>query len=251
MLVVQLVCSYGDLAMLESKKYVRRENLTFSIRDWPIEERPRNKVLRRGADVLSDAELLAIFIRSGCKGQTAVDVARTLLYKFGSLRGLLNAEQHEICEVEGIGLAKYVELKAILEILNRYLHEKLQRGEVLEDPEAVRYYLSSKLRDRKSEVFAVIFLDNRHRIITYEEMFYGTINSASVHSREVVRKVIKHNAAAVILAHNHPSGIAEPSQSDERITQRLCDSLALIDVRVLDHFVIGDRIVSFAERGLL
>lgn len=240
--------------MLESKlrgKYAKRQNLSLSVRDWPAEEQPRNKVLNQDASVLSDAELLAIFIRSGYQGQTSVDVARALLHKFGSLRGVFNAEQHELCSVKGIGAAKYAELKAVLEILNRYLSEKLQRGEILEDPETVRHYLSLKLRDRKSEVFAVIFLDSRHHIITYEEMFYGTINSASVHPREIVRAALKHNAAAVILSHNHPSGIAEPSQSDERITKRLRETLALIDVKVLDHFIVGDNIVSFCERGLL
>lgn len=225
--------------------------LALCVRDWPAEEQPRNKVLQRGADSLSDAELLAVFIRSGCRGKTAVDVARNLLAKFGGLRGLLNAEQHEVCSVAGIGAAKYAELKTVLELSQRYLRERLQRGEVLEDPDAVRFYLAAKLRDRPAEVFAAVFLDNRHRVITYQELFYGTINSASVHPREMVRAAIKYNAAAVILAHNHPSGVAEPSQSDERITQRLSEALALIDVRVLDHFVVGDSIVSFAERGLL
>lgn len=232
-------------------EYTKRQSLTLSVRDWPAEEQPRNKVLNRGADVLSDAELLAVFIRSGCQGQTAVDVARTLLHTFGGLRGLLGAEQNEVCAIAGIGPAKYAELKTVLEISRRYLRERLQRGDALDDPDAVRFYLASKLRDRKAEVFAAVFLDNRHRVISYEELFFGTIDGASVHPREVVRTSLRHNAAAVIFAHNHPSGVAEPSQSDERITQRLREALALIDVRVLDHFVVGDSLVSMLERGLL
>lgn len=225
--------------------------LALCVRDWPAEEQPRNKVLLRGADCLSDAELLALILRTGCRGRTSVDVARALLWEFGGLRGLLDAEQAEVCAVAGMGEAKYAELKAVLELSRRYLRERMEKGEILEDPDAVRFFLSAKLRDRKAEVFAGVFLDNRHRVIAYEELFFGTINSASVHPREIVRAAIKHNAAAVILAHNHPSGIAEPSQSDERITQRITEVLALIDVRVLDHFVIGEHIVSFAERGLL
>ena len=232
-------------------EYAKKPSLSLSVRDWPADEQPRNKVLNRGADVLSDAELLAVFIRSGCQGQTAVDVARVLLRTFGGLRGLFNANQKEVCAIAGIGPAKYAELQAILEIARRYLGEHLQRNEALEDPDAVGFYLTAKLRDRKSEVFAAIFLDNRHRIIAYEELFFGTIDGASVYPREVVRKALQHNAAAIIFAHNHPSGIAEPSQADERITKRLKESLALIDVRVLDHFVIGDAVVSFAARGLL
>ena len=232
-------------------EYTKKRSLTLSVRDWPAEEQPRNKVLNRGADVLSDAELLSVFIRSGCQGQTAVDVARTLLQTFGGLRGLLNADQGEVCAIAGIGPAKFAELKTVMEISRRYLRERLQRGDVLDDPDAVRFYLTSKLRDRKSEVFAVVFVDNRHRVIAYEEMFQGTIDGASVYPREVVRAALRHNAAAVIFAHNHPSMVAEPSQSDERITRRLRDALALIDVRVLDHFVVGDQLVSMLERGLL
>lgn len=232
-------------------EYTKKRSLTLSVRDWPAEEQPRNKVLNRGADVLSDAELLSVFIRSGCQGQTAVDVARTLLQTFGGLRGLLNADQDEVCAIAGIGPAKFAELKTVMEISRRYLRERLQRGDVLDDPDAVRFYLTSKLRDRKAEVFAVVFVDNRHRVIAYEEMFQGTIDGASVYPREVVRAALRHNAAAVIFAHNHPSGVGEPSQSDERITRRLRDALALIDVRVLDHFVVGDTLVSMLERGLL
>ena len=222
-----------------------------TIKDWPADERPREKLLVRGSQALSDAELLAIFLRTGTRGKTAVDLARELLHDFGSLRSMFDADENRFCQANGLGQAKYVQLQAVLEMSRRYLQESLQRGDVLESPEAVRFYLSSQLRDRPSEVFAALFLDNRHRVIRFEEMFYGTIDSARVYPREVVRRAMSHNAAAIIFAHNHPSGIAEPSQSDERITQQLREALALVDVRVLDHFVIGDQVVSFAERGLL
>ena len=222
-----------------------------AITDWPVDERPREKLLARGSQALSDAELLAIFLRVGVKGKTAVDLSRELLQTFGSLRQLFDADAQKFCATHGMGEAKYVQLQAVLEISRRYLAENMRRGDPLSDPDAVRYYLTAKLRDYRSEVFACLFLDNRHRVIQYEEMFHGTIDGASVHPREVVRRALHHNAAAVIFAHNHPSGVAEPSQADERITQKLKDALHLIDVRVLDHFVIGDSVVSFAERGML
>ncbi len=222
-----------------------------AITDWPVDERPREKLLIRGANALSDAELLAIFLRVGVKGKTAVDLARELLQNFGSLRQLFDADAEKFCETHGMGEAKYVQLQAVLEMSRRYLAEKLRRGDPLNDPDAVRFYLTSKLRDYRFEVFSCLFLDTRHRVIEYEELFKGTIDGASVHPREVVRRALYHNAAAVIFAHNHPSGVAEPSQADERITGKLKDALNLIDVRVLDHFVIGDQVVSFAERGLL
>ncbi len=222
-----------------------------AITDWPIDERPREKLMSQGAQTLSDAELLAIFLRVGVKGKTAVDLARELLQNFGSLRQLFDADAQKFCATHGMGEAKYVQLQAVLEMSRRYLAEKLKRGDPLTDPDAVRHYLTSKLRDYRFEVFACLFLDNRHRVIQYEELFRGTIDGASVHPREVVRRALYHNAAAIIFAHNHPSGVAEPSQADERITQKLKEALQLIDVRVLDHFVIGDHIVSFAERGLL
>ena len=222
-----------------------------AITDWPIDERPREKLMSQGAQTLSDAELLAIFLRVGVKWKTAVDLARELLQNFGSLRQLFDADAQKFCATHGMGEAKYVQLQAVLEMSRRYLAEKLKRGDPLTDPDAVRHYLTSKLRDYRFEVFACLFLDNRHRVIQYEELFRGTIDGASVHPREVVRRALYHNAAAIIFAHNHPSGVAEPSQADERITQKLKEALQLIDVRVLDHFVIGDHIVSFAERGLL
>jgi len=221
------------------------------ITDWPLEERPREKLLALGSEALSDAELLAIFLRTGIRGKTAVDLSNDLLEGFSGLRHLLMADQQDFCGHNGLGPAKYAQLQAVLEMARRYLSAGLQRGDSLTSPQETRQYLSLRLRDYSHEVFAVLFLDQRHRVLEFEEMFRGTIDGASVYPREVVKKALHHNAAAVIFAHNHPSGIAEPSQSDERITQRLKDALALVDIRVLDHFVVGDEVVSFAERGLL
>lgn len=222
-----------------------------SISQWPVDERPREKLLRQGAQALSDAELLAIFLRTGCKGVTAVDLARELLSSFGGLKPLLQASQNEFCQPKGLGSAKYAQLQAVLEMAHRHLFEKLSRGDVLCSPQETRQYLITRLGSYPHEVFACLFLDNRNRVIAFEKMFFGTIDGASVYPREVVKLALKHNAAAVIFAHNHPSGVAEPSHADEQITQRLKDALSLVDIRVLDHFVVGDEIVSFAERGLL
>lgn len=222
------------------------------ITDWPEAERPREKLLSRGAAALSDAELLAIFLRTGVAGRTAVDLARDLIGDFGGLRPLLEADRAAFSARPGLGPAKYSQLQAVLEMGRRHLWERLQRGESLTSPAETRAYLSARLRHLPHEAFACLFLDNRHRVIVFEELFRGTIDAASVYPREVVRRAMSHNAAAVILAHNHPSGIAEPSAADEAITRRLCEALALVDVRVLDHFVVGDGPpVSFAERGLL
>ncbi len=223
-----------------------------SITDWPAKERPREKLLIHGPAALSDAELLAIALRSGTPGKSAVDLARELLAEFGGLRALLEADQRRFCQSRGLGPAKYVLLQAVLEMGRRHLEEGLQRGAALSNPHDTRSYLTARLRGYPHEVFACLFLDNRHRIIRYQELFRGTIDGANVHPREVVRQAISHNAAAVIFAHNHPSGVAEPSRADERLTHRLRDALALVDVRVLDHFVVGDGpAVSFVERGLL
>lgn len=223
-----------------------------SIIDWPAHERPREKMLLRGPDALSDAELLAIFLRTGTRGKTAVDLARELLDHFGGLRPLLNADKKTFCACTGLGEAKYVQLQATLEMMRRHLAETLQRNDVLKNPDDTRRYLLTRMRDYHFEVFACLFLDNRNRVISFDEMFFGTINGTSVHAREVVRRALKHNAAAVILAHNHPSGVAEPSTADKNLTQQLSEALILIDVRVLDHLVIGDgEVVSFAERGLI
>jgi DNA repair protein RadC len=223
-----------------------------AITDWPAGERPREKLLERGAAALSDAELLAIFLRTGIPGKNAVDLARELLEGFGGLRPLLEADLASFSRGKGLGKAKYVQLQACLELSRRHLLSTLQRGDALTSPSHTRRYLSAQLRDRQQEVFACLFLDNRHRVLGYEELFFGTVDGASVHPREVVRRCIAQNAAAVILAHNHPSGVAEPSRADEQITARLRQALSLVDVRLLDHMVIGDgEIVSLAERGLI
>ncbi len=222
-----------------------------AISQWPMDERPREKLLIKGAEALSDAELLAIFLRTGCKGYTAVDLARQLLDNFGGLKPMLRASQTDFCQHNGLGDAKYAQLQAVLEMAKRHLFEQLSRGDALCSPAQTRQYLAAQLASFPHEVFACLFLDNRNRVISFEKMFYGTIDGASVYPREVVSMALKQNAAAVIFAHNHPSGVAEPSQADEQITQRLKDALALVDIRVLDHFVVGDEVVSFAERGLL
>jgi len=223
-----------------------------AINDWPEDERPREKLLSRGARALTDAELLAIFLRTGVTGKSAVDLARDLLVEFRDLRGLFSATEQRFCAVKGLGPAKFAQLRAVLEMSRRYLYGEIQGRDVLSSPEATRDYLKLRLHGYPHEVFAALFLDNRHRVIDYRELFRGTIDGASVHPREVVRSALDLNAAAVIFAHNHPSGVAEPSQSDLRITQRLKDALALIDVRVLDHLIIGEgEGTSLAERGLL
>jgi DNA repair protein RadC len=223
-----------------------------AIRDWPTEDRPREKLLQRGADALTDAELLAIFLRSGVAGKSAVDLARELLDTFGGLPAMFSATQKEFCAGKGLGSAKFAQLQAVLEMGRRYLKKSLAASDVLTSPELTRQYLASHLRGLQHEVFACLFLDNKHRVIRFEEMFRGTLGGASVYPREVVKAALQYNAAAVIFAHNHPSGVAEPSRDDERITQRLKQALNMIDVRVLDHVIIGDGCeVSFAERGLL
>ncbi|MCD2449541.1 DNA repair protein RadC [Methylicorpusculum oleiharenae] len=223
-----------------------------TIKDWPADERPREKLLQKGAGSLTDAELLAIFLRTGTPGQTAVDLARTLLIEFGSLRTLLDASQQRFCQSNGLGPAKYAQMQAVLEMARRHFHEILQRGDALTSPEITRAYLSAQLRGYSYEVFACLFLDNQHRVIKFEELFRGTIDSAAVYPREVVKRTLHHNAAAVIFAHNHPSGINEPSQADKQITDKLKQALSLFDIRLLDHFIVGDgQPYSFAEHGLL
>jgi DNA repair protein RadC len=223
-----------------------------SIREWPVDERPRERLLSRGAAALSDAELLAIFLRTGIRGRSAVDLARDLLTEFRGLVGLMGATQAQFCEGKGLGQAKYVQLQAVLEMSSRYLHAVLERGDPLTNPAATRHYLKTRLYNYPHEVFAVLFLDTRNRLIAYEELFHGTIDGASVYPREVVRKALQHNAAAVIFAHNHPSGVTDPSQADARLTIRLREALALLDIRVLDHFIIGDgEPYSLAEKGLI
>jgi DNA repair protein RadC len=223
-----------------------------SIRDWPQGERPREKLLQLGPSALSEAELLAILLRTGTRGQSAVDVARGLLVEFGSLRNLLTADREKVCSAKGLGEARYSALQAALELTRRHYQQLMMTGSALANPRATREFLRSKLRDLPHEVFCCVYLDNRHRVIAFEELFRGTIDGASVHPREVVKQALARNAAAVILVHNHPSGLAEPSQADELITRRLKEALSLVDIRVLDHVVVGDGVCeSFAERGLL
>lgn len=223
-----------------------------SIRSWPSEERPRERLLERGPQALSDAELLAIFLRTGRHGASAVDLARELLSACGGLRGLLEADRAAFAAHRGLGDAKYAQLQAVPEMGRRHLREDLARGEALTSPAATRRYLVAQLRHHPQEVFACIFLDSRHRVVRFEELFRGTIDGASVHPREIVRRALEQNAAAVIAAHNHPSGVAEPSAADEALTHRLREALGLVEVRLLDHFVIGDgEPVSLAERGVL
>jgi len=222
------------------------------ILDWPAAERPREKLLERGATSLSDAELLAIFLRTGVAGCSAVDLARRLLVEFGSLRSLLEADLETFCLHRGLGPAKFAQLQAVLEMGRRHLAEDMDRGPALESPQAVRDFLKARLRHEPHEVFACLFMDNRHRMLEFEVLFHGSIDSASVYPRQIVKRALAHNAAALILAHNHPSGICEPSHSDRLLTRRISDALALIDVRVLDHFIVGDgEPQSMAELGML
>lgn len=223
-----------------------------AITDWPANERPREKLLEHGPAVLSDAELLAIFLRTGVKGKSAVDLARELLSHFGGLRPLLAANQTDFCQPLGLGSAKFAQLQAVLEMSRRHLAQGLRRGDALSSPQDTERYLQSLLRDKDYEVFACLFLDNQNRVIRYRELFHGTIDSAAVYPREVVKAALAEGAANVILAHNHPSGVAEPSSADRAITERLQQALGLMDIRVLDHLVVGDGYsVSFAQRGWL
>ena len=223
-----------------------------SIRDWPAAERPREKLLEQGALALSDAELLAIFLRTGVAGLSAVDLARQLLSDFGGLRPLLEADLLGFSARLGLGPAKYAQLQAVLEMGRRHLAETLRRESALESPQAVRDYLKARLRHEPHEVFGCLFLDSKHRVLAYENLFYGSIDGASVYPRQVVKRALAHNAAALILTHNHPSGVAEPSQADRLLTQQLKSALALVEVRVLDHFIVGDgEPLSLAEHGWL
>jgi len=223
-----------------------------AITDWPEFERPREKLLQKGAASLSDAEVLAIFLRTGVTGKSAVDLARDLLTRFGSLTQMFAASETAFCETHGMGQAKYVQLQAVLEMSRRALQEEMQCGDALNSPRAVRDYLRLLLGGRQQEVFLALFLDTQHRVIASEELFQGTLSQTSVYPREVVKRALAHNAAAVILAHNHPSGVAEPSQADQLLTAALKQALGLVDVRVLDHFVVtGGQTLSFAEKGLI
>ena len=218
---------------------------------WPKDERPRERLLAHGPQSLSDAELLAIFLRTGIAGLPVMALARQLIAEFGGLRSLLTASCDQFCTIKGLGTAKYAQLQAALEMARRVMDEPLRQGDPLRSPADTRRFLASRLGTYPHEVFAGLFLDNRHRVIRYQELFRGTIDGASVYPREVVREALGCNAAAVIFAHNHPSGVAEPSQADIQLTQRLKDALGLVDIRVLDHMVVGHgEVISLAERGL-
>jgi len=223
-----------------------------SIQDWPLSERPREKLIERGANSLSDAELLALFIQTGRRGFSAVDVARDLLVEFEGLRNVLLADKNRFCEYPGLGIARYALLQAALELSRRHVYSEVRECDAMTSPGLVREYLALHLSGLQHEVFAGLFLDNRHRVLEYRQLSEGTIDSAAVYPREVVKRCLASNAAAVIFAHNHPSGVAEPSDTDVRLTRKLTDALALIDVRVLDHLIIGQGVqTSLAERGLM
>ncbi|MFS2156464.1 DNA repair protein RadC [Pseudomonas sp. Pseusp122] len=223
-----------------------------SIRNWPAAERPRERLLELGANSLSDAELLAIFLRTGVAGKSAVDLARYLLNEFGSLRLLMDADLQTFSGHLGLGPAKFAQLQAVMEMARRHMAENLRRDSALENPDQVRRYLKAQLRDEPHEVFGCLFLDNKHRALNFEVLFQGSINQAYVHPRQVVKRAIANNAASLILCHNHPSGVSEPSQADIELTRRLKDALWLVDVKVLDHLIIGDgEPLSMAECGLI
>jgi len=222
------------------------------IADWPAQERPRERVLALGAGRLTDAELIAVCLRSGIRGKSAVDLARELIARYRGLGGLLGADVAELRRLKGIGAAKAAQLAAVLELARRALREELRAGSALITPGAVRDYLRLALGGRAHEVFVCLFMDAQHRVISAEELFRGTLTQTSVYPREVVKSALAANAAAVIFAHNHPSGVAQPSRADELLTSQLREALALVDVKVLDHFIVaGNQALSFAERGLL
>jgi DNA repair protein RadC len=223
-----------------------------TIKDWPEDERPRERLLAQGPQALSDAELVALFLRTGTAGRTALDVGREALARFGGLSGLLAVAPTELTSIPGLGPAKSAQLQAVLELARRSLREDVRRDTALNSPGAVRDYLRLTLGRREHEVFVALFLDAQNRLLVAEELFRGTLTQTSVYPREVVKRALAVNAAAVIFAHNHPSGVAEPSRSDEMLTTSLRQALALVDVRVLDHLIVaGPATVSFAERGLL
>lgn len=223
-----------------------------TITDWPSQERPREKLLAQGAESLSDAELLAIFLRIGIPGASVLELARRLLTEFGGVRGVLEASPTEFCAQPGMGASKYAQLQAALELSRRHMLQALQRDDCLSSPLLTRRYLLTRMRAYPREVFLCLFLDNQHRVIACEELFQGTLDGSMVHPREILRRALHHNAAALIFAHNHPSGVAEPSQADVNMTHRLKNALALVDIRTLDHLVVGDmEVTSLAERGML
>jgi DNA repair protein RadC len=223
-----------------------------SIKDWPEDERPREKLLKYGSHSLSDAELLAIFLRVGTRGQSAIELARSLIQHFGSLNQLMSASASQFCAHPGMGPAKYTQLQATLEMSKRCFQNEIQDSCVITSPEATHNFLRSAILHKNYEVFGCLYLNSQHQVLSFEELFKGTIDSASVYPREVVTRVLDNKAAAVIFCHNHPSGSPKPSQADIALTKRLIDALSLIDVRVLDHMIVaGSEVTSMAELGLL
>ena len=228
----------------------KQQGAEMAITDWPASERPRERLLKDGAQALSDAELLAIFLRVGVRGKSAVELARELVAHFGSLGRLFAANRRDCTRVRGLGDAKYAQLQAVLEMAKRALAEKMRGEDALAGPASVRDFRRLRLAGLAHEVFLAVFLDAQNRVLEAEELFRGTLTQTSVYPREVVKRALAHNAAGIILAHNHPSGVAEPSQADRWLTERLKSALALVDVKVLDHFVVaGDQGLSFADRG--
>ncbi|UYZ84420.1 DNA repair protein RadC [Entomomonas sp. E2T0] len=223
-----------------------------SIKNWPATERPREKLLAQGASYLTDAELLAIFLRTGVTGKSAVDLARQLLSEFGSLRALLEADLKSFSSHLGLGVAKFTQLQAVIEMGKRHLAEKLQKGTVMDNPQVVRDFLCAQLRDEPHEVFGCLFLDSKYRVIAYENLFYGSINESTVYPRQIIKRCLHFNAAAVIFTHNHPSGITEPSNNDKLLTKELINALSYVDIKVLDHLIIGEgEPFSMAEWGMI
>ena len=223
-----------------------------SLKDLPAEMRPREKLLARGPGALSDIELLALLLRTGLPGKGVFDLAEHVLREFGGFAGLLRVDASALTRIKGLGPAKRAEVAAVIEMARRAMAQQLQATPVFDSPQKVKDYVSLQIGARTQEVFAVLFLDSQHRLLQLEELFRGSLTQTSVYPREVVRRALELNAGAVILAHNHPSGLAEPSRADEFLTQSLKGALQLVDVRVLDHLVVGQgSVVSFAERGLL
>jgi DNA repair protein RadC len=233
-------------------RYTAMERLrkTMGINHWPEDQRPRERLIKLGAPALSDAELLSVFLRVGVKGKSAVDLGRDMLLQFGSLRTLFAANLSDFAKVHGLGSAKYAQLQAVLELAKRSISEELQTNSSLSSPQAVKQYLQLQIGNKQYESFTVLFLDVKNRLLIAQELSRGSLSHASVYPREVVKSALAHNAASIILAHNHPSGSAEPSQADLSLTQTLKSALSLVDIRVLDHFIVANNTVySFAENG--
>lgn len=223
-----------------------------AITDWPEDQRPRERLIKVGAAALSDAELLAVFLRTGVTGKSAVDLGREMIQHFGSLAALFSATVQEFSTIHGLGSAKYAQLQAVLELAKRAIHEELQQNSSLSSPQAVKNYLQLLIGNKEYESFAILFLDTKNRLIASEELFRGTLNHASVYPREVIKQSLLHNAASIIIAHNHPSGTCDPSDADINLTNTLKQALTLVDIRLLDHFIIASpKVFSFAEHGLI